>query len=89
MSGVESRRVAIDALTRIDQSGAYANLLVPEMLASSSLEERDRRFVTEVVYGTTRMRRACDALVEPFLLRSVDPVDRSALRAGAYQLHFM
>ena len=89
MSGVESRRVAIDALTRIDQSGAYANLLVPDMLASSSLEERDRRFVTEVVYGTTRMRRACDALVEPFLLRSVDPVVRSALRAGAYQLHFM
>ena len=30
---------------------------------------RDRRFVTELVYGTTRMRRACDFLVDRFLAR--------------------
>lgn len=83
------RRLAIEALERIADGGAYANLLVPEMLARSSLDDRDRRFVTELVYGTTRMQRACDALVEPFLRREVDAGVRAALRVGAYQLHFM
>ena len=86
---MSARRLAIDALTRIDTDGAYANLVVPEMLSASGLEERDRRFVTELVYGTTRMRRACDALIEPFLLRAVEPRVRNALRMGAYQLHYL
>ncbi|MDH3705108.1 MAG: hypothetical protein OES57_03535 [Acidimicrobiia bacterium] len=86
---MSARRLAIEALVRIDRDGAYANLLVPELLDSSQLDDRDRRFVTELVYGTTRMRRSCDALVEPFLLRDVDPPVRAALRMGAYQLHHM
>ena len=36
--------------------------------SQSRLDERDRRFVTELVYGTTRMRRACDALVDRFVV---------------------
>ena len=37
--------------------------------------ERDRAFVTELVYGTTRMRRACDCLVDRFVLRDARPAD--------------
>jgi 16S rRNA (cytosine967-C5)-methyltransferase len=44
--------------------------------------------VTELVYGTTRMRRACDYLVDRFLLRPVDDDVRTVLRVGAYQLYF-
>src|SRR5206468_9683539 len=50
---------------------------------------RDRHFVTELVYGTTRMRRACDWLVGRFVDRPLDPDVRAALRLGAYQLHFL
>jgi 16S rRNA (cytosine967-C5)-methyltransferase len=80
--------VAIDALVRVDAEGAYANLVLPRMLDRSPLDSRDRALVTELVYGTTRMRRACDFLVERFLLDSVDPTVRAALRVGAYQLAF-
>jgi 16S rRNA (cytosine967-C5)-methyltransferase len=83
-----SRRVALDALERIDVDGAYANLVLPAALARSGLPDRDRRFVTDLVYGTTRMRRACDALVDRFLSRPPVPRVRSALRLGAYQLAF-
>lgn len=79
----------MDALERIERDGAYANLVLPEMLERSSLEPRDRHFVTELVYGTTRMRRACDFLVDRYLTRDVEPRVRSALRLGAYQLHHM
>ena len=76
-------------LQRIDQGGAFANIVLDAELRRSELSEQDRRFVTQLVYGTTRMRRACDFLVDRFLLREVDPEVRSLLRLGAYQLHFL
>lgn len=85
---VDPRRLALDALARIE-AGAFANLVLPAMLDDSTLSERDRGFVTELVYGTTRMRRACDFLVDRFVMRELDSETRSALRLGAYQLHFM
>lgn len=87
--GEDARRVAIDVLVRIDTEGAYANLVLPKVLARSKLDERDRGFVTELVYGTMRMRRACDHLVDRFVIdQTVEPEVRAALRVGAYQLAF-
>ena len=84
----DPRALALDALGRIDD-GAYANLVLPGLLDHSNLPERDRGFVTELVYGTTRMRRACDFLVDRFVMRELDGPTRNALRLGAYQLHFL
>ena len=86
--GVAARRVAADALVRVDRQSAYANLLVPSLLDRSTLSRRDRAFVTELVYGTTRMRRACDFLVDRFTLRQPDLEARAWLRLGAYQICF-
>lgn len=89
-SGVAARRLAIDALERIDRDGAYANLLLPQLLTESDLDERDRGFVTELVYGSTRMRRALDHVIARHLMRDdVEPRVRAALRIGAYQLLFL
>lgn len=83
-----ARSVALSALQRIEHEGAYANLVLPGMLSRSSLSDVDRRFVTELVYGTTRMRRACDAIVDRFVMSEPDAATRSLLRLGAYQLEF-
>ena len=83
-----ARQVAYRCLQRIDHEGAYANLLLHSELGRSKLSDRDRGFVTELVYGTTRMRRACDALVDRFLVKEPQPSLRTLLRLGAYQLHF-
>ena len=83
-----ARQVAYHCLQRIDHEGAYANLLLQSELGRSRLSERDRGFVTELVYGTTRMRRACDALIERFLIKEPQPALRTLLRLGAYQIHF-
>ena len=88
-SGTESRRLAIAALIRIERGGAFANLLLPDMLAKSDLSGEDRRFTTQLVYGTTRMKRACDHLVDRFLLGDADDQVRAALRVGAFQLAFL
>lgn len=80
-----ARRVALEALARID-GGAYANLVLPAVLERSRLSERDRAFVTELVYGTTRMRRALDWLVGRHLHRPAEPAVARVLRLGAYQI---
>jgi 16S rRNA (cytosine967-C5)-methyltransferase len=85
----DARRVAFDTLLRIDTEGAYANVLLPKVLDRSDLDPRDRSFVTELVYGTTRMQRACDWLIDRFVMRELDPPVRAALRLGTYQLHFL
>jgi 16S rRNA (cytosine967-C5)-methyltransferase len=84
-----ARTVAFRCLQRIDHEGAYANLVTAAELERSGLSERDRKFVTELVQGTTRMRRACDALVDRFVSTTPSPEVRTVLRLGAYQLHFL
>jgi 16S rRNA (cytosine967-C5)-methyltransferase len=84
-----ARAVAVEALGRIESDGAYANLVLGPLLDSSGLSARDRHFATELVYGTTRMRRACDFLVDRFVVRELDPAVRRVLRLGAYQLHHL
>ena len=67
MSGDDARRLALEVLGRIERDGAYANLSLRAALDRCDLDRRDRAFVTELVYGTTRMRRACDHLIDRFL----------------------
>ena len=84
-----ARALALQGLLEVEEAGGRANVVVPELLGGSRLVERDRAFVTELVYGTLRMRRACDWLVDRRLRRPVEPAVRAALRLGAYQLAFL
>ena len=82
------RRVALDALVRIED-GAFAHILVPQLLARTRLPGRDRGLVTELVYGTVRMQRALDfqlARVSNQAVPDLEPDVRAAVRLGAYQL---
>lgn len=83
---VDPRRIAIDAIVRIEEGGAYANVVLPKILADTDLEPRDRGFVTELVYGSTRRKRALDHVVDRFLVQDPPPTARAALRIGAHQL---
>ena len=88
MSGDDARRLALEVLGRIERDGAYANLALRAALDRCDLDRRDRAFVTDLVYGTTRMRRACDHLIDRFLHDDIQPEVRTVLRLGAYQLHW-
>jgi len=88
VSGDDARRLALEVLGRIERDGAYANLALRAALDRSDLDRRDRAFVTDLVYGTTRMRRACDYLIDRFLHDDIQPEVRTVLRLGAYQLHW-
>lgn len=82
---VSARGLALRALRDIDQ-GDRANVVVPRLLGSSRLDQRDRHLVTELVYGACRMQRACDWLTGRYTRGRIDAEVRAALRLGAYQL---
>ncbi len=84
-----ARQIAHRALMRIEQDGAYANIVLPQLMSGSDLDARDRRFATELVYGTTRMRRACDHLLRAHYRNEPPAEAMTALRLGVHQLHFM
>ncbi len=86
--GVATRRLALQVLARVEDDGAYSNLVLGHALEGSSLSTQDRGFVTDLVYGSLRRRRSCDHLVDRFLSSEPPPAARRVLRLGAYQLAF-
>ena len=51
-----ARRAAYDVLRAVADRDAYANLLLPALLAERGLTGRDASFATELAYGTLRGR---------------------------------
>jgi 16S rRNA (cytosine967-C5)-methyltransferase len=84
-----ARSAAFDALRTVRQDDAYANLVVPALLASRALPVRDAAFATELAYGTLRGRGSYDAVLERNVSRPLDKLDPDVLdvlRLGAHQL---
>ena len=87
-----ARLLVFNLLTQVNRQGAYANLRLPELLADSALEERDRAFATELGYGTLRMQGKHDALIKRHIDRPFDEVDSGIidiLRMGIHQVKEM
>jgi 16S rRNA (cytosine967-C5)-methyltransferase len=87
-TAVTARGLALEALVAIGE-GARANVLVPDLLGAGPLDARDRGLVTELVYGTCRMQRACDWLADRHVRGRTDATVRAALRLGVYQLAYL
>ncbi len=89
--GITARELAMKALHDVD-NGAFANLVLPEIMRGlerfGPIDDRDKAFATELVYGTVRMRRACDYLIQRLIEREPDPDTLRVLHLGAYQLVF-
>jgi 16S rRNA (cytosine967-C5)-methyltransferase len=84
-----ARRVAFEVLRAVDESDAYANLLLPQELRRAGLSAADAALATELTYGTLRRRGTYDAIIEHASGRSVEAIDppvRDALRLGVHQL---
>ena len=87
-----SRLLAFDLLTEVNRNEGYSNLLLPQALNASKLEERDRSLVTELLYGTIRMQGKHDWVLAQISDRpwsEVDPGIVDICRLGVHQIHEM
>jgi 16S rRNA (cytosine967-C5)-methyltransferase len=83
------RRTAYDVLAAVADRGAYANLLLPRLLAERDITGRDAALATELTYGTLRGRGTYDAVLAACSDRPLDKLDPpvlQVLRLGSHQL---
>ena len=86
------RAAALRLLYEVEVKGAYTNLILDQELRYNSWSAADRALLTELVSGTTRMRKHLDWVLDLFLSRSMEkqnPWLRNILRMAAYQLLFL
>ena len=87
-----SRLLAFDLLTEVNRNDGYSNLLLPQALNASKLDDRDRSLVTELLYGTLRMQGRHDWVLAQISDRpwtEVDPGIVDICRLGVHQIHEM
>ncbi len=88
-----ARQVAFEALLKVQKDGAYSNLAVDSLLKENSeLDERDKAFVCNLVYGTLDRLILIDYNLGLYLnqpVRKLKPELHTILRMGVYQLLFM
>ncbi len=87
-----ARSLAVHILNRIDQAGLFAEPLLDQALSSGALTDaHDRRLLTEIVYGTLRMRGRIDWVIARFYKGDPETMDggvRNILRTALYQFFF-
>jgi 16S rRNA (cytosine967-C5)-methyltransferase len=87
-----ARLIAFDLVAQVNRGGAFANLRLPELLAESNLEQRDRAFATELSYGTLRMQGKHDYAITKKIDRPFAELDEKVvdiLRLGVHQIFEM
>lgn len=92
IKGPSSRETALKIMYRVEEEGAYANIELNKVLSNTQMDKQDRSLVTQLVYGTIRMRGNVDYILSQFLknpLNKITPWIRLILRLGVYQMIFM
>lgn len=87
-----AREIALEGLLQVEQDHAYSNLVLNRILNQSALEDRDKRLVTELVYGTIGRLNTLDWIGNRLVkkgLRSLEPWVRQLVRMSLYQLRYL
>lgn len=86
------REAAVEILNRIDEQGAHAEPLINALLSGTEIPHpQDRGLLTELVYGTLRMRGHLDWIIARHYRGDFSTLEVSVLnilRTGTYQLFF-
>ncbi len=83
------RRMAADALLRVDTEGGYSNLVLDSALKKEKPDKRDGALATALFYGCLERRVTLDHCIEAYAKRPVDAKVREVLRIALYQILYM
>jgi len=89
---LDAREVALKIINDVTQNKAYANIALAREINRQQLSEQDRRFITELVYGTIKAGETLDWMISHYINRpigKIPPIILNILRMGMYQMFFL
>ena len=92
MTNESARETAVKLLGRIENGGAYSNILLDEYFKKSNMNLIDKRFCTALFYGTLELRYKLDKIISFYSLKPAEKLNsdvRNILRTALYQILFM
>lgn len=86
---IDARKIAYQLLEDWESNQTFPNLALKKALRNVS-DERDRRFITALVYGVVERKITLDHFLNQCLERTgIKPAVRCVLRMGLYQMFYM
>ncbi len=89
MKGLQSRRLAVEILLKVEQEGVFAGAALAAGFKNHALSEKDRALVTCIVQGSLRHQLELDEELKKLVkkdLSKLSPKLRVVLRAALFQL---
>lgn len=89
---MNARDIALQIINDTHANQAYANVSLTRTLKKYNIAEQDRRFITELVYGTVKTDGTLEWIIGQYVdrpFRKIAPMIQDILKMGAYQLLFM
>lgn len=87
-----AREVAYKILFDIEVNGNYSNMALNKYIKDAGLDNQDKGFVTDLVYGVVERKRFLDYMinkVSKIKARKMQHSVKLVLRMGVYQLLYM
>ena len=87
-----AREAALKILYEVNEKGAYSNIALNRYFSLHEISERDRAFITELVYGVVKRKLTLDrtaAACSNIKMERLSPWIKNILRLGTYQLLYL
>ena len=89
MSSINARYIAYEVLYTIIQEDGYSNITLNKYFNQHKLQEQDKRFISEVVYGTIKNKLYLEHILKSYSKGRVKPKVKIILLMSIYQLLYM
>lgn len=86
------RYAAFKALSKVENEGAYSNIVLDSVLSSSEMSKLDSSFASSLFYGVLEKKLSLDYIISKFSsipIRKIEPDTLIILRIAVFQLVFM
>lgn len=89
---VNVRKLVAQALCKVEENGAYSNIVLNDLFLKNELSERDKSFASALFYGVLDRKITIDFYINSISkikVKKMQPITKSALRLGVFQIVYM
>lgn len=86
------RELAYEIINNVINEGGYSNISINKVLRKNDLENKDRGFLTELVYGTIENKLYLDYVIQKYSNQKISKLSKEVLiilEMGVYQIRDM